>query len=103
MKIRVILVLLFLLAFSTVNVSAHPGNTDSNGCHYCYTNCEAYGLSYRQYHCHNGSSSSKSYGGNKTNNHKSQNNGNNSAGVALLVAGSSFVAYKAGKASKKKN
>ena len=31
---------------------AHPGNTDSSGCHTCKTNCGKYGLSYGQYHCH---------------------------------------------------
>lgn len=32
---------------------AHPGNTDSYGCHTCRTNCESWGLSYGEYHCHN--------------------------------------------------
>ena len=31
---------------------AHPGNTDSAGCHTCRTNCPSWGLSYGQYHCH---------------------------------------------------
>lgn len=39
-------------------VSAHPGRTDSSGCHTCRTNCERWGLSYGEYHCHNGGSSS---------------------------------------------
>lgn len=33
--------------------SAHPGNTDSYGCHTCKTNCSNWGLSYGEYHCHN--------------------------------------------------
>ncbi len=37
------------------NVSAHPGRTDSSGCHTCRTNCEDWGLSYGEYHCHGGS------------------------------------------------
>lgn len=41
-------VALFLLS----PASAHPGNTDSSGCHTCYTNCESYGLDYYEYHCH---------------------------------------------------
>lgn len=45
---------------------AHSGRTDSSGCHTCYTNCEKYGLSYGQYHCHNGSTSSSSSTGNGT-------------------------------------
>lgn len=32
---------------------AHPGNTDSSGCHTCRTNCPSWGLSYGEYHCHN--------------------------------------------------
>jgi hypothetical protein len=32
---------------------AHPGRTDQYGCHTCKTNCEKWGLSYGEYHCHN--------------------------------------------------
>ncbi|MCK9446244.1 YHYH domain-containing protein [bacterium] len=31
---------------------AHPGRTDSSGCHTCRTNCTSWGLSYGEYHCH---------------------------------------------------
>jgi len=31
---------------------AHPGRTDSSGCHTCRTNCPSWGLSYGEYHCH---------------------------------------------------
>lgn len=34
-------------------VNAHPGRTDSAGCHTCRTNCPNWGLSYGEYHCHN--------------------------------------------------
>jgi hypothetical protein len=34
-------------------VSAHPGRTDSSGCHTCRTNCSNWGLSSGEYHCHN--------------------------------------------------
>ena len=37
---------------------AHPGRTDGSGCHTCRTNCEKWGLSYGEYHCHNGGGSS---------------------------------------------
>lgn len=40
-------------------VSAHPGNTDSSGCHTCHTNCPNWGLSYEEYHCHNAKSYSQ--------------------------------------------
>lgn len=36
-----------------VFVFAHPGRTDSSGCHTCKTNCPNWGLSYSEYHCHN--------------------------------------------------
>ncbi|PKN81930.1 MAG: hypothetical protein CVU47_04965 [Chloroflexi bacterium HGW-Chloroflexi-9] len=38
---------------SSQTAEAHPGNTDSSGCHTCRTNCPKWGLSYGQYHCHN--------------------------------------------------
>ena len=35
------------------NISlAHPGRTDSSGCHTCRTNCAGWGLSTGEYHCH---------------------------------------------------
>ena len=40
--------------------SAHPGRTDSSGCHTCRTNCSKWGLSTGQYHCHGGGRSSSS-------------------------------------------
>jgi len=33
-------------------IFAHPGRTDSAGCHTCRTNCPSWGLSYGEYHCH---------------------------------------------------
>lgn len=49
--------LLFLIVlgifFAVAPVFAHPGNTDSSGCHTCRTNCANWGLSYGEYHCHN--------------------------------------------------
>lgn len=41
----------FLLANFSYSF-AHPGNTDSSGCHTCRTNCPNWGLSYGEYHCH---------------------------------------------------
>lgn len=34
---------------------AHPGNTASDGCHYCRTNCDKWGVPWNERHCHNGS------------------------------------------------
>lgn len=44
-----ILVGVFALSFYAF---AHPGRTDSSGCHTCRTNCSSWGLSYGEYHCH---------------------------------------------------
>lgn len=50
-------ILFYCLAlFFTISspVFAHPGNTDSNGCHTCRTNCaEKWGIPYGFYHRHN--------------------------------------------------
>lgn len=35
---------------------AHPGNTASDGCHYCRTNCSKWGVPYDERHCHGGGS-----------------------------------------------
>jgi len=42
--------LLILFPFTSF---AHPGRTDSYGCHTCRTNCAKWGLSNGEYHCHN--------------------------------------------------
>src|SRR3990167_6923043 len=48
--ILAILVLLFpILTF------AHPGGLGADGCHVCKTNCEKWGLSTGERHCHNSS------------------------------------------------
>lgn len=35
-----------------ISLYAHSGRTDINGCHTCRTNCEQYGYSYGERHCH---------------------------------------------------
>lgn len=51
-----------LLAFATLvllapaTADAHPGGTDSSGCHTCRTNCPSWGLRTGEYHCHRSSS-----------------------------------------------
>jgi len=49
-----IIMLTMAILFSMVgkNALAHPGGTDASGCHYCWTNCPEWGLSYGEYHCH---------------------------------------------------
>lgn len=51
--------ILSLLCFDTLEnrkAYAHPGNTASDGCHYCRTNCDKWGVPWNARHCHGGSS-----------------------------------------------
>lgn len=54
------LIIVMIVILSPLYVEAHPGRTDSNGCHTCRTNCAKWGLSYGQYHCHGKTNSSTS-------------------------------------------
>ena len=58
-KIRVVLIIIFMMVCLGDVIKAHPGRTDGNGCHVCRTNCEKWGLSYQEYHCHNGGNSNQ--------------------------------------------
>jgi len=53
MKKLTLLIALFCFTFFPLVSFAHPGRTDSSGCHTCKTNCPNWGLSYGEYHCHN--------------------------------------------------
>lgn len=46
-----IVLALFALVYPQKSL-AHPGNTDSFGCHTCRTNCPSWGRYYGEYHCH---------------------------------------------------
>lgn len=46
-----ITILLSLLLSSTW-LYAHPGRTASDGCHYCRTNCDKWGVPWNVRHCH---------------------------------------------------
>ena len=59
-KYGILILVVFISLFSIKDVYAHPGRTDSSGCHYCRTNCAKWGLSNGEYHCHNSGSSSNS-------------------------------------------
>ena len=52
------LVIIFNLSLP---VFAHPGNTASDGCHYCRTNCDKWGVPWNQRHCHGQSSFKELY------------------------------------------
>lgn len=41
-----------LAATSIQAVSAHPGRTAADGCHYCRTNCDKWGVPWNERHCH---------------------------------------------------
>lgn len=50
--ILLVLVIALSISFGPTVAFAHPGRTDSSGCHTCRTNCPNWGLSYGEYHCH---------------------------------------------------
>lgn len=52
MKIPIIM--LFVFVSIPFVVMAHPGNTSSDGGHYCWTNCSSWGEVYGQRHFHGG-------------------------------------------------
>jgi len=52
-KVKKIIFIAILGLIIPVISFAHPGRTDSSGCHTCRTNCPNWGLSTREYHCHN--------------------------------------------------
>lgn len=48
-----LLTFLLLFLFPPV-VFAHPGRTAADGCHYCRTNCDYWGVPWNVRHCHGG-------------------------------------------------
>ncbi|PIQ72812.1 hypothetical protein COY13_03310 [Candidatus Roizmanbacteria bacterium CG_4_10_14_0_2_um_filter_36_35] len=52
-KLFFLLILTVPLIFSN-SVFAHPGRTAADGCHYCRTNCDSWGVPWNERHCHNG-------------------------------------------------
>ena len=71
--------------FVSFTAFAHPGNTASDGCHYCRTNCEKWGEDYGERHCHNGGSSSKS--------EENSSSGDNTGYWISAIAGGSLITY----------
>ncbi len=52
-KILIAFILVFLAGFPFVSsATAHPGRTAADGCHYCRTNCDSWGVSWNERHCH---------------------------------------------------
>lgn len=54
MKIILLSILIALLVTNSNFVFARPGNTASDGCHYCRTNCDKWGVPWNVRHCHGG-------------------------------------------------
>ena len=50
--LRVTVAICFVLTSSMA--IGHPGDTDYEGCHYCWTNCYSWGEVYGEKHCHPG-------------------------------------------------
>jgi len=50
--ILLVVVVVLSVSFGPTVTFAHPGRTDSSGCHTCRTNCPNWGLSFGEYHCH---------------------------------------------------
>lgn len=53
-RIKTLTAIVIIASFIVSPIAqAHPGRTDAQGCHTCYTNCtEEWGLEYGEYHCH---------------------------------------------------
>ena len=51
-KYLLLIIILGGISVIIIPIFAHPGRTDSSGCHTCRTNCPSWGLSYGEYHCH---------------------------------------------------
>jgi len=50
--IKFLLIIIIAVVVSAGSAFSHPGRTDKNGCHYCRTNCEKWGVPKNQKHCH---------------------------------------------------
>lgn len=58
LSFRAVLLMLLFLGMAVPASSllhAHPGRTAADGCHYCRTNCDKYGVPWNERHCHGGS------------------------------------------------
>lgn len=60
-KIIIVPIFFFFLAFAPNITLAHPGGTESSGCHTCRTNCSSWGLYTGEYHCHQSKGTTQPY------------------------------------------
>lgn len=49
---KFLFIFFFFVAILPKNIFAHPGNTAADGCHYCRTNCDRWGVAWNERHCH---------------------------------------------------
>ena len=49
---KIIFIIILIIPLLPFVSFAHPGRTDSSGCHTCRTNCSSWGLYSGEYHCH---------------------------------------------------
>lgn len=75
-NIVIFIILLVGIAFSS-KALAHPGNTASDGCHYCRTNCDKWGVTWNERHCHRG----------KTSQEKQDDSNSDGNGMLYLLGG----------------
>lgn len=54
MRTKALIAAVLLSYFGTEPVAAHPGGTAADGCHYCRTNCDRWGVAWGERHCHGG-------------------------------------------------
>ena len=62
MDMKLLLTLFAVTFLFTTQMYAHPGRTASDGCHYCRTNCDKWGVPWNERHCHNGITSDEDGG-----------------------------------------
>lgn len=59
-KYAIVLILVsFLFSMIPFEVFAHPGRTNSKGCHFCRTNCRKWRVKQGKQHCHSKKNISK--------------------------------------------
>lgn len=52
--LKITILVSICITWFSASLGAHPGRTAADGCHYCRTNCEKWGVEQDARHCHNG-------------------------------------------------
>lgn len=53
---RLLILMALLLLCAPAAALGHPGRTAADGCHYCRTHCDSWGVPWNERHCHGGGS-----------------------------------------------